>query len=288
MLFNINMENSHQSEQIKLFSGKEKKAFDDMCTLITRLYFYVFIAAYAKDFSDPVAQKNLRIYANMSRNELDEETLSWLTGEFQDGTAQRCIKDVRIYLENALSYFNKSCSDTMPIYIHASKFSRCIGFAGWVLNKYSCFDFGNGIGFGNQPQKPFERKFAEFIGVLERKGVISELCGAKYEIRPGDIVVYGLDNLAYTHIGIIYDEQGRIISKLGSIPFIYVTPVNNFYADECEELRVFRVMDEEYYNNFKRRFVPMMERLKFNERRKDNMLAFIKSLFPPHMVRTFK
>ena len=125
--------------------------------------------------------------------------------------------------------------------------------------------------FGDKKIKSFESKFYEFINTLENNNILYEVKDNR-NMELGDIIIYCNNNLEYSHIGLVYNDNFEIISKFGT-SFVYLTPFNNHYFKG--QIKVYKINDQKYYENFKNKFIPLIERIKMN---KSEIMAMIDNL----------
>jgi len=198
------------------------------------------------------------------------EELDLSITKFPKDKLTKLIKNKKQYILEVLDFYEKNNIWFFPIYLSPKTSNTCINFAFRIINKYSNYNFDSNS-LNNSIHNNFEKNFYKYISTLKTSNILIEISSLKNS-QPGDIILYQPSELKYNHIGLIFNTNYEILSKFGK-GFLHLTPYNNHYF--TGKIKIFRLNDQSYYNNFKTKFIPIIERLKMT---KQDILTLIEKL----------
>ena len=243
--------------KLRLFGKNEAKIFDriiEMESIVSQVLAKILLNKY--EFDKKFIQRYNCIFIVAEQLGMEIKTL----------TNEEYIEFIREYKDKikiALEFYEQNNIWVFPQFISAEKSLVCSGFVFRILEKYSKFKFENNVMFRGDSELDFTQEFFEFINNLIKNNIFIEVSKRDYKI--GDVVVYSRNKGEVQHIGFIYSKDMEILSKNGH-SFLYIAPINSFLPIKNNNIKVLRVNDEKYYDNFKNKFIPIIEKMKLNKK----------------------
>lgn len=249
-----------------LLSKEENQAFDNTFDVLN------VVSQIIMEFNYSQYQNNSAFNESYNKINIVAEELGCKLNFEHDLDFLAYLNKNKKNIENILDFYKSKNIWVFPQFISARKSLLCTGFVFRILNKYSKFKFDENIMFSSSDGVEYSKQFYDFFINLVKENIFIEIDIKKAQI--GDIIIYSNHDNHFEHIGFVYNSDLSILSKHGH-SYIYLSPINSIGFRSWDLVKIFRLNDDNFQNNFQNKFIPVIEKMKLD---KDELFEYVNKL----------